>query len=162
MEFITHATNWIKGELLEAIIITVFSIIMLISAFLFWKFGTTPNSRTLIIQTAIVGVFLLMVGLSMSFSNQKRLVEIETKIGKNTSEFIKFEKKRVEDFQYMYVVSKTIAVVTFVFAFWFSKNGTVQGISIALLIVGISGLIIDYFSEERASIYYTEILNQLQ
>ncbi len=164
MEFITHTTNWIKGELLESTLIITFSILLLISAFLFWKFGATPNAKVIILPLAIVGLLLCSVGASMYVSNQKRLTESKLKLEPNSVEFIQFEKKRVEAFQYMYQISKGIAVVTFVFAifaFGFTKNATIQGIAIALLIVGISGLIIDYFSEERAAIYYSEILKQL-
>jgi hypothetical protein len=162
MEFIQHTINWVKGEILEGTLITIFSLLLLLSALLFWKYGTTPNARIMIIPSSVIGLFLLMVGSSMYVSNQKRLTEYKQNIETNSVEFIQLEKKRVEDFQYMYVISKIIAIVTFafaIFAFWFTKSSIAQGIAISLLILGISGLIIDYFSEERASIYYSEILN---
>lgn len=78
--------------------------------------------------------------------------------------FLHAEKKRVEAFQYMYTISKVVATVCFVFTlmiFWFSKSSSLQGLGIGLTLFAISGLIVDYFSQERAEIYYKVILEQL-
>jgi hypothetical protein len=41
--------------------------------------------------------------------------------------------------------------------FWFSNSPLLKAIAISVGILGISGLIIDHFSEERAAIYYQKI-----
>ena len=164
MEFVKHTTNWIKGELVEGRLTITFSVLLLISVFLFWKFGTTPNTKIITLPLATIGLFLCSVRRLMYISNQKRLAESNLKFKPNSVEFIRFEKKRIEDFQYLYQISNGIAVVTFVFAifvFGFTKSPTIQDIAIALLSIGVLGLIIDSFSEERTTIYTSKILNQL-
>jgi O-antigen/teichoic acid export membrane protein len=164
MDFINQTLSWVKGEITESIFIIIISCLTIVSALLFWKFGTTPHSKTITIPLIAVGLLLASTGVSMYFSNQKRLATYQNQYQENPTDFIHQEKKRVEDFQYMYVISKVVASISFAFAiyaFWFSKNDIIQSIAIALLIFGVSGLIIDYFSEERASIYYSEILRYL-
>lgn len=46
--------------------------------------------------------------------------------------------------------------------FLFTKNATTQSIAIVFLMLGVSLLVIDYFSEERATIYYAEIVKVLK
>jgi hypothetical protein len=49
-----------------------------------------------------------------------------------------------------------------IFIFLFTKTPTWQGIGIGLSLFGLVGLIVDFFSEERANIYYHEILKLIQ
>lgn len=165
MDFINNTNNWVKGEIFEGTAIAVFGILTLFTAFLFWKFGETPHAKALTIPTIVLGVLLLSMGVSMYTSNQKRVKEYQNKYQENPSGFIKQEKERVESFQYMYVISKVVATVAFIFAifgFWFTKNATTQSIAIVFLMLGVSLLVIDYFSEERAAIYYAEIVKVLK
>lgn len=160
MEFITHTINWIKGEMFEASIIGIFGTLVVLSGIAFWKFGVTPTAKSLILPLIVVGVIFISSGVSMYFSNQKRLVEYQQNYQENKTEFIQQEKERVENFQYMYNISKILATVGFLvalIAFWFTKSSTFQGIAIGLAIFGFTSLVIDFFSEERASIYYDKI-----
>ena len=165
MNFFDHTLNWLKGEMSEAIIITGFGALALVSGFLLWKYAMTPYGRALVIPTLVVAVLLTGVGISMYLSNQSRVEKMRATFEEGESEFIQAEKKRVEDFQYLYTVSKVIATVSFVvaiIAFWFFKSPVFQSISIGLLVLGVAGLVIDYFSEERARIYYETILKALE
>jgi hypothetical protein len=165
MDFINNTNNWVKGEIFEGTVIAVFGILTLVSAFLFWKFGETPHAKALTIPTVVLGVLLLSMGVSMYSSNQKRFKEYQNQYQENPSGFIKQEKERVEGFQYMYVISKVLATLAFafaIFAFWFSRSAGFQSVALIFLILGVSLLVIDYFSEERASIYYAEIIKVLK
>ena len=82
----------------------------------------------------------------------------------NSQAFVVKEKERVEGFQYMYTISKVVATVTFIatlLIFWFTKSAAWQGAAIGLTLFGISGLIVDYFSQHRAMAYYDAILKAL-
>jgi len=165
MDLINNTNNWVKGEIFEGTVIAFFGILTLSIAFIFWKFGETPHAKALTIPVVVIGVLLLSMGVSMYSSNQKRFKEYQNRYQENPSGFIKQEKERVESFQYMYVISKVVATVAFafaIFAFWFTKNATTQSIAIVFLMLGFSLLVIDYFSEERASIYYAEIIKVLK
>lgn len=165
MELIQYTTNWIKGELFEARLIVTFGLITIIAGFLFWKIGTTPNAKALFVPLLIVGAIYSSIGGGMLYSNPKRMVALPQSYQQDKVEFAKLEKKRVDDFQYGYKVSKIVATVFFLLTlviFWTTKNPTWMGIGIALTYFGLAGLVVDYFSQERADVYYKQILTEIQ
>ncbi|MDF7820623.1 hypothetical protein P1X15_23565 [Runella sp. MFBS21] len=164
MELIQHTTNWIKGELFEAKLIVSFGILTAVVGFLFWKLGNTPNSHALLWPLLVCGVIYIGVGGGMLVSNPKRMVELPKSYQQDQKAFIVSEKKRVDDFQYGYKVSKIVATIFFaatLLIFWTTKNPTWMGIGIGLSYFAIAGLAIDYFSQERADTYYNAILAAL-
>ncbi|HEX8018771.1 hypothetical protein [Mucilaginibacter sp.] len=165
MSFFNSTSAWIKGEIFEGVLILVFGASIIFLGLMFWKFGGTPNARALIFPLIIVGFVYSALGGSMYVSNQTRLPVFQQKFSQNQSEFIQSEKKRVEAFQYMYTISKVVATVCFsltLLIFWLSKSALWQGWSIGLALFAISGLVVDYFSKERAEIYYKVILEVLK
>ncbi|RXK85488.1 hypothetical protein [Filimonas effusa] len=164
MEFIQNTINWIKGELLEASLIIAFGVITIIAAFLFWKIGTTPNAKALFLPLLVSGLIYTTIGMGMRITNPKRMVEFLQKYRENRVAFIQAEKKRVDDFQYGYTISKIVASIFLpatLLIFWFTKNPTLQGIGIGLTYFALAGLVVDYFSQERADLYYAAILKAL-
>lgn len=160
MEFIEYAIAWCKGEIFESKLILLFGIILMISAFLFFKLGSTPNARAMLYPLLVVGLMFSSIGGGMLYSNPKRILEFKQAYEENPEAFIQSEKERVEGFQYMYMLTLIIATVSFVFAtlvFWFSYSPILKAVAIAVAIFGISGLVIDHFSEERAEIYHLKI-----
>lgn len=165
MNLIDYTANWIKGELFEAKLIVAFGIITIIAGFLFWKIGTTPNAKALLIPMIVVGAIYTTIGSGMLYSNPKRMRELPQKYEQDKIEFVKSEKKRVDDFQYGYKISKIVATIFFAFTliiFWTTKNPNLMGIGIALTYFSLAGLVVDYFSQERADIYYAEILKEIE
>lgn len=164
MDFLQNTLNWVKGEMFEASVIFLVGIFIMVSAISFWQFGTTPYSKALVIPLAITGLIFCGVGASGYLSNQKRLTEYPTQYEKNHTEFIQSEKQRVEGFQYMYKVSLAVfgvSALVVLIAFLFTENKTFQSIAIALMIIGSSLVVIDFFSKERATIYYGQINEEL-
>ena len=101
----------------------------------------------------------------MMYSNNQRITNFQSAYQSDSEGFIQNEKKRVEDFQFMYPTSLAISAVCFlitVLAFSFSQSPIFQAIGVALAVFGLSLIIIDYFSKERGQIYYEHILNNLQ
>lgn len=165
MELIDHAIAWCKGEIFEGWLILLSGIIVVILAILFYKIGTTPNAKAMLYPLLVVGIMFVGIGGTMSYSNPKRVAEFQEASAENPEAFMQSEKERVEGFQYMYTMTLIIASVCFAFAllvFWFSNSPLLKAIAIAATIFGISGLVIDHFSEERAAIYYQKIEEALQ
>lgn len=161
MDFFTHTTAWVKGEILEALLITAFGLVTLAGGFLFWKLGSVPAAKALLLPLIVTGLIYSAIGISMYISNQKRLTEYEQNYKLDSLSFIKAEKQRVENFQYMYVISKVVATVFFavtLLLFWFTKNPGLHALGIGLTLFALTGLVVDYFSQERAEIYYQAIL----
>lgn len=160
MEFIEHTIQWIKGELFEAKLILAFGLLTILTGFLFWKIGTTPNAKALLIPFIIAGTVYSSIGGGMLYSNPKRMIELPKKYRQDKTAFILSEKKRVDGFQYSYKVSKIVATIFFMLTliiFWSTKNPFWMGIGIALAYFALAGLVIDYFSQERADAYYKTI-----
>lgn len=164
MDFIHYTINWVKGEIFEAILFGSFGLLTILCSFLFWKFGETPNSKAVIIPFAVVGIFFFLTAISGIVSNKKRLIEYNKAFEKDKKAFVISEKKRVEDFQYLYKITISIAAVCFATAigfFLFTENTLLRAIGLAFVIFGLTGLIIDYFSKERADTYYSLIVKTM-
>ncbi|WJS93333.1 hypothetical protein NYQ10_14660 [Flavobacterium johnsoniae] len=164
MNFYNHTLNWITGELFEAYFITNFGIITIIGGILFGKFGSTLNAKALVIPLIVVGIVYTAIGFSMIVSNNNRLTSYKQDFEKDHHAFVKAEKKRVEDFQIGYTISKIVAVVFFpisLLLFWFSKNPALHGLGLGLAFFALAGLMVDYFSQERANAYYEMIVAEL-
>ncbi len=165
MEFIEHTVAWVKGEIFEATIFGSFGLLTIILSGILWKFGVTPSAQALVLPLLLVGLFFAITAISGIRSNKKRLPEYSEAYQKDKAEFIKSEKARVEGFQYLYKMTIVIATVSFILAicsFLFTISPVLRGIGIALAIFGLTGLVIDYFSKERADIYYQVIKNELK
>ena len=165
MDLLQHTSNWYKGEIFEATIVGIFGICLIAVSIVFWKFGKTPNAQAMVIPLVIVGLLLALTGVFMVASNSKTLNSITISNIENQQEFAQTEKQRVEDFQSLYTYTKIGSAIFFAIAiilFFVTDNRHWQAIAIALIITGVSGLAIDYFSKERADVYYHELLKSLK
>lgn len=164
MNFYQHTQAWFNGELFEGKLVIFFGVIITLLSLLLWKFGTTPNAKSLIIPLLIVGL-LFSVGIgSMMMNYPKRMEEAKQAFTEDAKAFLLSEKKRVEDFQVLYKYSVGFAAISFlltIIAFGFVENTTFQSICIALMIASVSLIVIDHFSKERPKTYYIEINKQL-
>jgi len=164
MKLVEYSVQWAKGESFEGMCITIAGILTLICSVLIWKFGTTVNAKALLAPTFILGLLFSTMGSFMLYSNNKRITEFQQAYQTDSESFVQNEKKRVEDFQFMYPTSLAISAVCFLFTilvFVYSKNPMFHSVGIVLTVFGVSLIIIDYFSKERAQIYYDHILNTL-
>ena len=157
---IQNTLNWYNGEIFEAKFILGFGIFMLISSLLFYYLGNTPTAKALLIPMLVIGIFFTATGVNMIYSNGKKVQEVEAKYNQNPQDFVNSEIKRVEGFQYLYPLSIGISAICFIVALsllYFSKNIHLQAIAITLIIFGAAFAFIDYFSKERANIYYEKL-----
>lgn len=165
MKFIEYSIAWVKGEQFEGMCIAIAGIATLFATFMLWKMGTTENARSLAVPTLVLGLLFTLMGSNMVYSNGQRHHEFQQAFEKDNQQFIVAEKKRVEDFQFMYPTSLAISAVCFLITlvvFVWSKNPTLHAIGIVKSVFGLSLISIDYFSKERVAIYYEQILQQLQ
>lgn len=160
MEIIEHSLTWIKGEIFEARLILLFSLLTILSAFLFWKVGATPNAKAMLFPLLVAGIMFGTIGIGMLYNNPKRVVEFQKTFTENPKAFTNSEKERVETFVGWYPKTRIIfailgAVGIFTYMLWASPIG--RAIGIALIIMMLATFVIDHFSEERAEIYYKKI-----
>ena len=163
MNFLQHTLDWYNGEAFEASLIGIFGVIVLIVALLFWKLGFTPNAKYLVIPLVVFGLLLSIMGTIGFISNKNKLTELKRTEIINEIEFIQSEAERVEGFQWLYTFTIILAAVSFFLAvcfFIFSNSKQLQAIGIVIILLGLTGLVIDYFSKERADFYYNKILEK--
>jgi O-antigen/teichoic acid export membrane protein len=157
--------GWIAGEIFEAKIFGSFGLLTIMCSLMLFMFGNTPNAKALPIPLFIVGIFFLSTAIVNISNNKQRLHHSIDAFNQDQSAFIEQERKRVENFQYLYRMTIAIASISFILAicfFIFTDNYILKAIGIALTIFGLTGLVIDYFSKERADKYYREITNELE
>ena len=165
MEFIEHTIAWCKGEIFEAKLILLFGIIVLVSAFLFVKLGTTPSAKAMLYPLLVVGIMFSAIGGGMLYSNPKRIVEFKQAYENNPKAFVESEKERADEFISWYPKTRWIMtgigiLGVLLFLFWAVPIGRAIGIS--LIIIMLATFVVDHFSEERAEIYYQKIEETLE
>ena len=156
MEFIQHTLNWVKGEILEAVIMGICALIIMLCSFLFWKFGNTPNAKALVLPLLFVGFFPFVMAISGVISNKKRISTYSQAWQDNPKEFIQVEYKRVKGFDKIFKYSYPAAFIFTVagaILFFLIDTPTWKAISLSFIILGFMAYMIDFFAAERANIY---------
>lgn len=165
MEFIDCTINWAEGEILEAIIIGVFGAIIVLCGLLFWKFGTTPNAKSLIIPLIIIGCIPLFNGVFGALNNKNRISTYKTQWEQNQEEFVRAEYKRVKGFDDIFKYTYPLAIILTVggaVLFFVLGSSIWRAISLAMITLGLMTYYIDHFASERAEIYLEQIEQELK
>lgn len=165
MEFIQHTIGWTKGEIFESALIGLAGVAVIVVGLAFWIFGETPGAKASPVPLLLLGLLMAAVGTSGYFTNQKRIPRFEQAYAENPGAFVRAEKARVEGFQYLYGITLVLAPACFAvasFFFWFSTNPHLRAVGIALVLLGLSALLVDFFSKERADVYYGRIQSELR
>lgn len=164
MEFLEFAISWCKGEIFEARIILVFGLVLFLCAYLFYKFGFTLYAKEMVLPLFLLGFFYVSVGFGMNYSNQKRIESFTIEYKSSKYEFIKKEKERVEEFKTWYPKVKVAMTIIIAFSIlvYFLGGVKVGSFTLVFILMGLSGFVIDHFSEERADIYYEHILKEIR
>lgn len=165
MNFIEHAINWCTGEIFEGKMIALFGIAVVAVSIAFWKTGTTPYAKAIVVPLLVVGLLSISAGSFMVINNNKRIVVYKAAYQENPTAFVQSEKKRTDDFikwypYTMYIMSAIILVGIASYLFFGGAWG--RGIGLALILFGFSVLVIDHFSEERAETYHHHIVKALE
>lgn len=161
---IQHTFNWYNGEIFEAKFILGFGFFLILIAALFYFTGDTPASKAIVIPFLILGIIIVLISVYGIHSNSTKLQTLQAQYDKNPIQFQQDEIKRVEGFQYLYPLSIGISLMSFLVALgllYLVKNIHWQAIAITLIFFGASFAVIDYFSKERAAIYYEKLATKI-
>lgn len=159
-----NTIDWYNGEIFEGKFILGFGFFLILTALLFYFLGNTPSAKALLIPMLVIGIIFSITGANMIRTNGKQKQEIAKKYEQNPKEFVKAEIKRVDDFQYLYPMSIAISLACFLIAIallYFTQNVNLKAIAISLILFGMAFAVIDYFSKERATIYYEQLKSKV-
>lgn len=165
MTFLEHTLNWVKGELFEAGMLALWGTVLVVVAAYFWKFGHTPTAKALISPFLVVGLFWgIAGGISLSV-NTHRIDTYSLEFQKEPRAFVNQERKRVDDFIWVYrylLIGWSVMIVAglLIFMVWGGNHGRAFGLG--LILFGISGLLVDHTSEYNAYVYDAKINKELQ
>lgn len=165
MNLIENTIDWAKGEIFEATVMGIFGALILLCSFLFWKYGSTPNAKALVIPLLVVGLIPFIMGISGVINNKNRIPAYQQAWEQNQQEFIQAEKERVEGFDEIFKYSYPLAIILTIggaILFFMLDSSTWKGISIAMMTMGLMAYVIDHFAAERAEIYLQHINQALQ
>ena len=153
MEFIEHTVAWCRGEIFEGRLLALFGAVVVAVSLAFWRFGSTPSARA------------LAVGISMSFNNQARIGTYQAAFAENPAAFVQSERARTEAFIKWYPYTMyTFSVITILGLAVYLWRPTPLGRALGLtsLVLGLAVLFLDHFSEERAAVYHSQIVQELE
>jgi hypothetical protein len=131
----------------------------------FWRYGQAATARALIVPFLVVGLFWGVIGVVNVQRNTQRISKVRQASEKDPAAFVISEKKRVDDFIRWYRPlligwSVLILIGLALFNFWGGNNG--RAIGLAVILFGVTGLMVDHTSEHNAFKYLAEITRALK
>ncbi len=165
MNFIEHTVNWCTGEIFEGKMVALFGITVIAISIAFWKTGTTPFAKAIIVPLLIVGLLSAITGSYMVVNNNNRIVSYKAEYHANPTAFVQSEKKRTDDFIKWYPYTQYIMsaiVILGLGSYIFLGGAWSRAIGLALILLAFSLLFLDHFSEERAKTYHQHIMSELK
>ncbi len=151
-----HAIVWQRGEAFEMLLLSAVGVAVLILAAGLWRYAPTAMGQALPLPLAAVGLLFLIAGIIGSLGTQARLDALEAAFVADPVAFVQAETVRVTAFQSLYTYTLIGAAVSFAIAvliFALSEHHMLRAIAVSLALVGLTGLVVDMFSQERANRY---------
>ena len=164
MELIDYTNKWVTGEILEDFAMIVGGVFCLVLALVAWRWGTSESARAIILPLTVVAVILIGLGGSLAYSNHTRQKLFEEQYQESPAKFLESEKARVTDFMNIYpktIIVSAVMMVIGICVFAFCSTPWLRASALALILIALAALTIDFFSKERGVIYQQE-LNSVQ
>ena len=160
MELIDYTNKWVTGEIMEDFAMVAGGVICLLLALAAWRWGTSESARAIILPLTVVAVILIALGGSLAYSNHTRQKQFAEQYQESPQKFLESEKARVADFMKIYpqtIIVSAVMMVIAVSVFAFCDKPWLRASALALILVALAALTIDFFSKERGVIYQQEL-----
>ena len=160
MELIDYTNKWVSGEIMEDLAMVAGGVICLLLALAAWRWGTSESARAIILPLTVVAVILIGLGGSLAYSNHTRQKQFVEQYQESPEKFLEGEKARVADFMKIYpqtIIVSAVMMVIAICVFAFCDKPWLRASALALILVALAALTIDFFSKERGVIYQQEL-----
>ena len=160
MELIDYTNKWVSGEIMEDFAMVVGGVVCLVLALVAWRWGTSESARAIILPLTVVAVILIGLGGSLAYSNHTRQKQFVEQYQESPEKFLESEKVRVADFMKIYpqtIIVSAVMMVIAICVFAFCEKPWLRASALALILVALAALTIDFFSKERGVIYQQEL-----
>ena len=163
MELIDYTNKWVSGEIMEDFAMIVGGVFCLVLALVAWRWGTSESARAIILPLTVVAVILVALGGSLAYSNHTRQKQFVEQYQESPEKFLESEKARVADFMKIYpqtIIVSAVMMVIAICVFAFCEKPWLRASALALILIALAALAIDFFSKERGVIYQQELNEQ--
>ena len=160
MELIDYTNKWVSGEIMEDFAMVVGGVVCLVLALVAWRWGTSESARAIILPLTVVAVILIGLGGSLAYSNHTRQKQFVEQYQESPEKFLESEKVRVADFMKIYpqtIIVSAVMMVIGICVFAFCSTPWLRASALALILIALAALTIDFFSKERGVIYQQEL-----
>ena len=160
MELIDYTNKWLSGEIMEDLAMVVGGVVCLVLVLVAWRWGTSESARAIILPLTVVAVILIGLGGSLAYSNHTRQKQFEEQYQESPAKFLESEKARVAEFMKIYpqtIIVSAIMMVVAICVFAFCDKAWLRASALALILIALAALTIDFFSKERGVIYQQEL-----
>ena len=160
MELIDYTNKWISGEIMEDLAMIVGGVACFVLALMAWRLGTSESARAIILPLTVVAVILVALGGSLAYSNHMRQKQFVEQYQESPDKFLESEKARVADFMKIYpqtIIVSAVMMVIAICVFAFCDKPWLRASALALILIALAALTIDFFSKERGVIYQQEL-----
>ena len=162
MELIDYTNKWVSGEILEDLAMVAGGVICLLLALAAWRWGTSESARAIILPLTVVAVIFIGGGAALAYNNHQRSKQFVEQYQESPQKFLESEKARVADFMKIYpqtIIVSAVMMVIGICVFAFCTTPWLRASALALILVALAALTIDFFSKERGVIYQQELNN---
>ena len=162
MELIDYTNKWVSGEIMEDFAMVAGGVICLLLALVAWRFGTSESARAIILPLTVVAVIFIGGGAALAYNNHQRSKQFVEQYQESPQKFLESEKARVADFMKIYpqtIIVSAVMMVIAVCVFAFCDKPWLRASALALILIALAALTIDFFSKERGVIYQQELNN---
>ena len=135
-------------------------VVCLLLALVAWRFGTSESARAIILPLTVVAVIFIGGGAALAYNNHQRSKQFVEQYQESPQNFLESEKARVADFMKIYpqtIIVSAVMMVIAVCVFAFCDKPWLRASALALILVALAALTIDFFSKERGVIYQQEL-----
>ena len=160
MELIDYTNKWVTGEIMEDFAMVAGGVICLLLALVAWRFGTSESARAIILPLTVVAVIFIGGGAALAYNNHQRSKQFAEQYQESPQKFLESEKARVADFMKIYpqtIIVSAVMMVIAICVFAFCDKPWLRASALALILVALAALTIDFFSKERGVIYQQEL-----
>ena len=145
---------------MEDLAMIVGGVACFVLALMAWRWGTSESARAIILPLTVVAVILIALGASLAYSNHTRQKQFVEQYQESPEKFLESEKVRVADFMKIYpqtIIMSAVMMVIAICMFAFCDKPWLRASALALILIALAALTIDFFSKERGVIYQQEL-----
>ena len=159
MELIDYTNKWLTGEIQEDLAMVAGGVVCLLLALVAWRWGSSESARAIILPLTVVAV-IFIGGAALAYNNHQRSKQFVEQYQESPEKFLESEKARVAAFMKIYpqtIIVSAVMMVIAVCVFTFCDKPWLRASALALILVALAALTIDFFSKERGVIYQQEL-----